>query len=90
MEFAVDSGLMSVCVFLDLRKAFDIIKHDFLLAKFESCGIKENTFQWFKSYRSGRLQYVVGKNSASELQNLSLGVPQGSWDEHCSISISTT
>ena len=46
-KFAIDDGLKSVCVFLDLRKAFDVM-HDILLAKFESYGIKGNAPQWFK------------------------------------------
>lgn len=73
-KFAIDSGLESVCIFLDLTKAFDVIKHGILLAKLESYGIKENTLQWFKSYLSGRSQCVVCKDSASELQNLQSAV----------------
>ena len=51
---------------------------DLLLSKLESDGIKENTLEWFKSYLSGRSQYVACKDSASKLQNFSLEVPQRS------------
>ena len=46
---AIDNGLKFVCAFLDLRKAFDVIRHDVLLSKleFESHGIKEKVLQWF-------------------------------------------
>ena len=46
-KFAIDNGLKSVCVFLDFRKAFDVIRQDILLVKLESYGIKGNALQWF-------------------------------------------
>ena len=66
-KFVIDDGLKSVCVFLDLRKAFDVIKLDILLAKLESYGIKRNALQWFNSYLLGRSQFVVCRDSSSEL-----------------------
>ena len=74
----IDKGLKSVSVFLDLRKAFDVIKHEVLLTKLESYGVKESELRWFKSYLSERLQYVVYKGASSDLMRLSFGVPQGS------------
>ena len=32
-KMAIDKGLKSVSVFLDLRKAFDVIRHEVLLTK---------------------------------------------------------
>ena len=75
---AIDKGLKSVSVFLDLRKAFDVIKHEVLLTKLESYGVKESELRWFNSYLSGRLQYVVYKGATSDPMCLSFGVPQGS------------
>ena len=75
---AIDNGLKSVSVFLDLRKAFDVIKHEVLLAKLESYGIKESELPWFNSYLSERLQYVVYKDANSGPMVLSFGIPQGS------------
>ena len=75
---AIDNGLKSVSVFLDLRKAFDVIKHEVLLAKLESYGIKDSELPWFNSYLSERLQYVVYKDANSGPMVLSFGVPQGS------------
>ena len=61
-----------------MRKAFDVIKHNILLAKLESYGIKGNALQWFNSYLLGRSQFVVCRDSSSEPQLLPFGVPQGS------------
>ena len=77
-KFAIDDGLKSFCVFLDLRKACGVIKHDILLAKLESYGIKGNALQWVNSYLLGRSQFVVCSDSGSELRHLPFGVPQGS------------
>ena len=61
-----------------MRKAFDVIKHDILLAKLESYSIKGNTLQWFNSYLLARSQFVVCRDSASEVPQSPFGVPQGS------------
>ena len=75
---AIDKGLKSVSVFLDLRKAFDVIKHEVLLTKIESYGVKESELRWFNSYLSERLQYVAYKGASSDPIRVSFGVPQGS------------
>ena len=73
-KFAIDDGLKFVCVFLDLRKAFDVIKDDILLAKLESFGIKGNALLRFNSHLLGRSEFVVCRDSASELRLLPFGV----------------
>lgn len=75
---AIDNGLKPVSVFLNLRKAFDVIKHEVLLTKLESYCIKESELRWFNSYLSERLQYVVYKDANSDPMHLSFGVLQGS------------
>ena len=77
-KFTIDDGLKSVCVFLDLRKAFDVIKLYILLAKLESYRIKGNALQLFNSYLLGRSQFVVCRDSSSELRHLPFGVPHRS------------
>ena len=67
-----------VGVFLDLRKAFDVVGHDILLNKLNKLGIKDKPLEWFTSYLSDRQQYVEinGHQSANRLIDIS--VIQGS------------
>ena len=75
---AIDKGLKSVSVFHDLRKAFDVIRHDVLLTKLQSYAVKESELRWFYSYLSERSKCVVFKDAISAPLRLSFGVPQGS------------
>ena len=45
----VDRKNVNISRFLDLRKAFDTIAHDILLAKFEKYGICKKELAWFAS-----------------------------------------
>ena len=52
--------------------------HPPLLKKLYAYGIRDNAFNWFKSYLSERSQYVVYDSKQSKTQNVKCGVPQGS------------
>jgi len=73
----IDNKEFSVEVFIDLSKAFDTINHEILAKKLEHYGIRGITLQWFKSYLSGKQQYVHFKNCSSSNKFISCGVPQG-------------
>ena len=77
--FAIDDDLKSVCIFLDLIKAFNVIKHDTAWQTWIFWYWRER-FQWFHSYLLERCQFVaiVCRDSPSELRHLTFGVPQGS------------
>ena len=67
-----------VGVFLDLKKAFDAVRHDILLTKLQKLGIKDIALSWFTDYLSDRYQYtdIGGKKSSKKLIDIS--VMQGS------------
>ena len=68
-----------VCgIFIDFRKAFDVIPHKTLLKKLYSYGIRGNVYDWFESYFSERSQYIEFQTTQSDTKSITHGVPQGS------------
>ena len=65
-------------VLLDLRKAFDTVKHSILLDKLRVMGVCPNSLNWFKSYLTDRKQVVCLNNVQSNYCSINTGVPQGS------------
>ena len=74
----IDSGKIIGSVFLDLRKAFDLVDHEILPHKLSLYRFSTNTIQFFRSYLSNRQQLVKINNTCSELKAIRAGVPQGS------------
>ena len=68
----------AIAIFCDLRKAFDTVSHPILLQKMSKLGIRGTTLQWFKSYLTGRKQFVYLNGVSSSMLEIILGVPQGS------------
>ena len=75
---SLDTGEIVVGGFLDFKKAFDTVDHQILLDKLYAHGLKNNIYEWFKSYLANRSQYVMYNNSKSETKHITHGVPQGS------------
>ena len=74
-----DKNEYTLSMFLDLSKAFDSIDHDILLAKLHHIGVRGQSYNWFKSYLSGRKQVVIYNDVASSTYcNLTVGTLQGS------------
>ena len=72
------SGKFTVSVFLDLKKAFDILDHKILLKKLQYYGIRNSCLGWFSSYLNNRSQCTLVNSSYSHFENVITGVPQGS------------
>ena len=75
---ALDTGKIVCGIFIDFRKAFDVIPHKTLLKKLYAYGIRGEIYNWFKSYLSDRSQFVQYQNSKSGTKPITHGVPQGS------------
>lgn len=74
----IDQGNMVGTVFLDLKKAFDLVDHEILLHKLKLHHFSDKSISLFTSYLSNRQQSIkVGKITSSSLC-ISSGVPQGS------------
>ena len=65
-------------VFLDLKKAFDLVNHNILLEKLRQYQLSPSTIQFFKSYLANRKQSVLASSSFSYEGTITIGIPQGS------------
>ena len=64
--------------YLDFQKAFDTIDHDILILKLKHCGMGEKIISLLKNYLTNRKQRTKLFSVVSELERISIGVPQGS------------
>ena len=74
----LDQGKYVVSILFDLTSAFDTVNVAFLATKLENIGIRGKFLDWIISYMSNRKLTVKYQNVASDLNDVNLGVPQGS------------
>lgn len=74
----MDKDQVSGLVFIDYKKAIDLIDHDKLLSKLEAYGVACKELLLFKDYLKERRQSVVIDGVQSEYRLITHGVPQGS------------
>ena len=65
---ALDNGLLVSVVFVDFRKAFDMVSHS----------LSGDLWSWIKDYLTNRSQVTVVNGCKSERRFMKYGVPQGS------------
>ena len=74
---ALNKNNYCIGLFLDLKKAFDVVPHDILLNKLKLLGIVDTAWNWFASYLSDRKQIVDINGTTSHPSNLDISVIQG-------------
>jgi hypothetical protein len=76
---ALNNNEIAVAVFIDLKKAFDVINHEILLMKLSKYGVRNNNLSWFASYLRNRKQFVMVNGSLSDFWSVfNISVAQGS------------
>lgn len=73
-----DERKFVACVFLDLRKAFDCVDHEILIAKLRNLNFSNIELELFRTYLVNRTQRVRIDNVLSSMKLIKKGVPQGS------------
>ena len=74
----INNGNLSSIITLDIKKAFDMVKHDILLNKLNYYGIRGSCLKLLTSYLTNRKQYVYFSGQKSSFVDVESGVPQGS------------
>ena len=74
----MDERLLTGLISIDLKNAFDTVDHKFLCQRLEHYGVFGKELSWFKSYLSNRKQYFRINGVNSNVNDINVGVPQGS------------
>ena len=74
----MDNGRYTEMIFIDLKTAFDSVDHQILSDKMQFYGITGSAQKWFSSYLDNRKQYCRVNGTTSNVENIDIGVPQGS------------
>ena len=80
---AMDQGLFTCAIFLGLRKAFDVVNHELLVAKLQMYGYSSSALLWFKSYLSDRRQCVNIARTLSDTESIEIWSSPGLNFGHC-------
>ena len=74
----LDIGQLVGLIFIDLKKAFDTVDREILCKKLQIYGVQHRELSWFRSYLSYRKQFCRVNDVASDINDIEVGVPQGS------------
>ena len=69
---------ITIGIYIDLTKAFDLVNHKILISKLQTYGIRGPAIELIKSYLSDRYQYTKVDSAKSDVSKIQCGVPQGS------------
>ena len=74
----IDKGDTIGSMFIDFRKAFDLVDHKILIQKLASYRLSRSSLIWFISYLESRQQTIQYDRGMTTFSNILSGVPQGS------------
>jgi len=75
---AIGDRQMIGVVFLDLKRAFEVVDRSVLIRKLQRYGLRAAVLEWFKCYLENRSQRVKFNGVLSKPIDVNFGVPQGS------------
>ena len=75
---ALDEGNSIDAIYMDFRKAFDVVPHKRLISKLKSYNLNQQIINWIQSFLTSRSQQVNVNSSKSTWMNVTSGIPQGS------------
>ena len=75
----IDEKMNGEAFFIDLQKAFDSLDHRILISKLSNYGCRGPIYNIMVDYLSCRSQYVFANGSKSNIAEIAIGVPQGSF-----------
>ena len=73
----VDRAGQVDCVYLDISKAFDKVRHDLLISKLRDAGLRGKLLDWLHAYLRDRRQRITVPGATSRDLPVTSGVPQG-------------
>ena len=74
----IEMGHITGALYLDLKGAFDSVRHNPLLSKLFRYGVRDKELRLFTNFLSSREQCVMINGVCSEFRKITRGVPQGS------------
>ena len=78
ISYALDNGMSVDSAYFGFVKAFDCVRHDYLIHKLIKSGISGNLLTWLIEYLTNRNQVVKVKTYVSSTKQVTSGVIQGS------------
>ena len=74
----LNGGKINLAVYLDFKKAFDTFEHEILVNKLRQAGLGDKVLGLLKNYLGNRKQRTKLFDVTSDLEDVGVGVPQGS------------
>ena len=80
----MNKKMLTGSIFVDLKKAFDLVEHECLLHKLEHYGVREGSLVWFREYLTRRTQQSLYIMSYLKIDPLNMVFPRGQfWVLYC-------